>query len=68
MVEALNKSQNKFTIDQLYESYPDKKMDIAAEEKLIKTEILAFLITCVYTDQCVLKHVHSIARFYYKSF
>lgn len=35
-VEAINKFSDKFTVHQLYQAYPDEKLDVAAEQKLIE--------------------------------
>ncbi|MBO9617241.1 MAG: NAD(P)H-dependent oxidoreductase [Dyadobacter sp.] len=33
---ALNRYPNKYTVHQLHEAYPDEKLDVAAEQKLIE--------------------------------
>ena len=35
-VEELNRFPNKYTVHQLHEVYPDEKLDVAAEQKLIE--------------------------------
>jgi len=35
-LQALNRSPEKFTVHQLYEAYPDEKLDVAAEQGLIE--------------------------------
>lgn len=35
-VEELNKFPDRYTVHQLYEVYPDEKLDIAAEQKLVE--------------------------------
>ena len=35
-IEELKKSPDKFVIHQLYEVYPDEKIDVAAEQKLVE--------------------------------